>query len=159
MSPAFGLGRERATQTPANVGTIDSSTPFLAAGEGKLSLLQSSLQTLSLGVNANDENGYTILHAASSYCQLNVLNWILSQNVNVNQVDNDGDSALHYAGNVDAARLLVDAGGADFRIRNIAGKTAQQAKQDDLDELLQDEDADHTEIETLRRTIQYLASL
>ena len=159
---AFGLGKGGGDDNNGGV-TIDSSTPWMAASEGNLSLLQSSVTSLQLTFNAADENGYTLLHAAASYNQLDILRFLLgsSNQVNVNAVDNDGDSALHYSTKVDAARLLIDIGKINPSITNSDGKTALQAKQEEINEMMQDEDVDDDdeEMEDLKKLVEYLSTL
>ena len=166
----FGLGR---TPTAASAQEeIEPSTPWIAAADGKLPLLQSALSTLNLPLSAADENGYTLLHASSSYGQIPVMQWILSElqqqgNANANAVgyinaaDNEGDTAIHYAGSLDALRLLVEVGKASPFLRNKEGKTALEAKQEELKELVEDdeEDSDSEDVETLRQQVQYLSNL
>jgi len=133
----------------------------MAASEGNLTLLQSSLSALNLQVTAADENGYTLLHAASAYTQLEVLAWLLLQGVDVNAVDNDGDSALHHVENVKTAKMLIEQGHVSPAVQNSEGKTALQVKRDDLEELMQDEDAeeDGEDASKLRELIAYLSSI
>src|SRR5687767_11694591 len=95
---SFGLGRSNNNNANSD---IDSSTPWVAASEGNVALLQSSLAALQLPLSVADENGYTLLQAAASYNQMEVLSFLFSNGgVNVDAVDNDGDSVLHHAGNV-----------------------------------------------------------
>lgn len=162
MTPAppasFGLGRPGDNNASAESSVpIDSSTPWMAASDGNLSLLQSSLSTLNLPFTAADDNGYTLLHAASSYCQIATMRFLLEKQVPVNAVDNDGDSALHHAEHVDAAKVLIE-NGADINLKNAAEKTPLQAKQEDLEEQMEEDDEDD-EIATLRELIEYLSSL
>ena len=138
-------------------------------------MLQSALQTLSLPVTTADENGYTLLMAAASYGQLPVLQWVWQQqqqqqqesdsttsNTFVNAVDQDGDSALHYATTVAAAEFLIQQAGIDVMIRNTSsGKTALESKQADLEEMMADEDEydeDDEETKQLKQVIEYLSS-
>jgi ankyrin repeat protein len=155
----FGLGKPAQTVPPAN--QIDSFTPWMAASEGNLVLLQFSLTTLSLPVTAADENGYTLLHAAASYNQMEILQFLLGNNVNISAADNDGDAALHYAGNTKTAQFLVQVGKANLNQVNAEGKTALQAKQEELNEMMKDEDVedDDEDVETLQGVLQYLSSL
>ena len=168
---AFGLGKggggndnDNGASSSGSV-TIDSSTPWMAASEGNLSLLQSSITSLQLTFNAADENGYTLLHAAASYNQLDILRFLLlgssNTQVNVNAVDNDGDSALHYSTKVDAAKLLIDIGKINPSITNSDGKTALQAKQDEINEMMQDDDVDDDdeEMDDLKTLVEYLSTL
>ena len=81
--------------------------------------------------------------------------------VNVNAADSDGDTAIHHAGSVAAIQCLVEQGHANPHLVNAQGKTALQAKQEELDQLLQDpeEDDDCEDAESLKRQIAYLSSL
>lgn len=155
---SFGLGQAPSTAT--NLPDIDSSTPWMAVSEGNLSLLQSSLAALSLPTSVADENGYTLLHAAASYNQLEILRFLLNSGVNINATDNDGDTALHYAGALPSLRLLLEHH-ADPTIVNSQGKTALQAKQEELEEMMEDEDIDEDDddLEALKAVVQHLSSL
>lgn len=142
--------------------SIDGSTPWMAASEGNLSLLQSSLSTLHLPLSAADENGYTLVHAAASYGKMEILQFLLaSGQVNVHAADNEGDSSLHYGGTVDACRLLVEVGKANPNQTNLEGKTALQAKQEELKEMMEDEDIedDDEDLEMLKNVVSYLSTL
>eukprot|EP00934_Nitzschia_sp_Nitz4_P006441 Nitzschia sp. Nitz4//scaffold358_size24170//15184//15660//NITZ4_008430-RA/size24170-processed-gene-0.34-mRNA-1//-1//CDS//3329548999//6431//frame0 len=154
---SFGLGNAAAAaQQP-----VEPTTPWMAASEGNLPLVQSSLAALNLTVNAADEAGYTLLHAAASYGKTNVLQFLLSSNVNVRQADNDGDTALHYADSVEAARWLVEQAKADPNQRNNSGKTALEAKKADLEEMMADEDLedDDDDFLALKAVVGYLSTL
>jgi len=161
---SFGL---QASSAPtASTEPIDASTPWLAAADGKLALLQSSLTKLNLSVSAADENGYTLLQAAASYGQIPVMKWILSQaasigGLDVNAADKEGDTALHYAGTAEACQLLVQGAQASTQIKNAQGKTALQIKQEELKTLQddEDEDSDSEDIVTLQKQVAYLSSL
>jgi len=143
---------------------VDTTTIFAAASEGNLALLQSSMALLNSPITAADENGYTLLMAASSYNQLGILQFILNNldrsNINcttfINAGDNDGDTALHYAGNADAAKFLVDHFTINTAKINSQGKTALQSKEVELDEMMEDEDGDDEDIEVAKSLINYL---
>jgi ankyrin repeat protein len=141
---------------------VDTATIFSAASEGNLALLQSSMTLLDFPITTADENGYTLLHAASSYNQLGILQFILNNldtnNINcttyINAGDSDGDSA-------DAAIFLVE----HYRINttkvNSQGKTALQTKEAELDEMKNEEDIeeDDEEIEVTKKLISYLQQI
>lgn len=158
--PSFGLAEQVSDDgTPSNTD-MDSSTPWMAASEGNLTRLQNALSTLNLPVTAADENGYTLLHAASGYAQVEIIKWLFTQNVDVNATDNDGDSALHHTEDAITAKLLVEQGRVDPDLRNSEGKTSLQVKQDDLNELMTtDEEDDSEEASKLRELISYLESI
>jgi ankyrin repeat protein len=161
---SFGLGRNTNSGLSHQEPNVDLSTPFLAASEGNLALMQSSLHTLQQPLTVQDDNYYTLLHAAASYGQLEVVRFLLLQNLSlsfINATDHDGDTALHYAANVETAKLLVQDGKINIQHSNAAGKTALQSKQEELDELLQDEDIDENdeEVENLKQLLEYLSTL
>ena len=79
----------------------------------------------------------------------------------VNAVDQEGDSALHNAGSLEAVQLLVQVGRASTQIRNRQGKTPLQNKQEELKSLQEDEDedSDSEDILTLQKQVAFLTSL
>ena len=165
---SFGLGRTDATGNAAAAGTnepMDASTPWVAAADGNLPLLQAALQALQLPVTAQDENGYTLLQAAVSYNQAHIWNWLATQpHFTVSAVDTEGDSALHYAGTAAAAQFLVEQqpGGMDLTtIRNQENQTALEKKRQELEEMRQDEDFDETDDEYVQLVgmVEYLSNL
>ena len=72
-----------------------------------------------------DSNGYSLLHAASSYNHLSLLTTLLSPpfSVDINITDNDNETALCYAETVEMAQLLLSHG-VDMSIVNGEGQTA-----------------------------------
>jgi len=167
---SFGLSSPaQSTGAVYGTGPVDVSTIFSAASEGNIPLLQSAMARLNFAPTTADENGYTLLHAACSYSQLGMLKFLLDNldrnnqcyTAFVNSGDNDGDSALHYAGNTDAARILIEDGRVDPNTVNGQGKTALQAKKEELEEMMQDEEIedDDEDVEILQKLIGYLSSL
>lgn len=81
-----------------------------------------------------DRNGYSLLHAASSYAQSNLLRALVeSFGADVNIVDDDGETPLFYAETVEVARMLVEEFGADESRRNEAGQTALEKMEEEED--------------------------
>lgn len=161
MSASFGLGRPNAAAPLAGDQAMDASTPWVAAADGNLPLLQAALSHLQLTVNAKDENGYTFLQAAASYNRMHVLEWLVQRpHADCSLVDGDGDSALHYASTATVARFLVGAG-VNPSILNGEGLTALQRKQQELEEAQQDEDFDEDDEDyrQLQALVEYLASM
>ena len=158
---SFGLGNNSAVVALATQTVVDASTPWMAASEGNLMLLQSSLGTLGLPATVQDENGYALVHAAASYNQITILQWLLGQGADLQAVDHDGDGVLHYSGNAVTAQFLVVEAKVSPVLLNVAGKTALQAKEEELEEMMEDEDVEEQDedLETLKDLVHYLKSL
>lgn len=153
----FGFGGAKGAESE-----IDESTPFVAASDGDLTLLQQALVKLNVPPGVKDDNGLTPLHNAVSYNQPEVIRWLLGQNVNVNAQDSDGDTPLHHCDNVEAARILIQEGNADYKIQNSKGKTALQLKEEEFKDAADDMDegeSDNEDTENLDALIGYLKSL
>lgn len=145
-----------------NSEEIDSSTPFVAASDGDLALLQKSLQHLSLPATVADSNGLTLLHSAASYNQIEVIRWVLSQpNIDVNAKDSDGDTPLHHCDQMSAAKILVEEAKVDYRIKNSDGQTALQVKEEEANEMggEMDVDEEDEDFKNLEELVGYLRSL
>lgn len=139
--------------------TIDSSTPFVAASDGNLSLLQQSLASLSVPASVTDSNGLTPLHSAVSYNQIDVIRWLLTQNVDVNAKDNDGDTPLHHCDHATAAKVLIEEGNADCKAKNLEGKMALETKDEELREMnmgMEEGDSDDEDKTSLEELVAYL---
>eukprot|EP00580_Thalassiosira_gravida_P005229 CAMPEP_0201655906 /NCGR_PEP_ID=MMETSP0493-20130528/46253_1 /ASSEMBLY_ACC=CAM_ASM_000838 /TAXON_ID=420259 /ORGANISM="Thalassiosira gravida, Strain GMp14c1" /LENGTH=163 /DNA_ID=CAMNT_0048132505 /DNA_START=23 /DNA_END=514 /DNA_ORIENTATION=- len=145
---------------PSSTAQVDASTPWVAAGDGDLQLLQTSIQQLNLTPNSRDGNGFSFLHAACGYCRVNVIAWLLSnKDVDVNLRDGDGDTALHHCDDAVSAKMLIE-GGADAQLTNNEGKTALQVKEEELHEGDEEEDdSDDEDREKLKELVTYLKSL
>ena len=176
-APAGRAASQQEQQQEQQQETMDCSRPWLAVVDGNLTLLQSSLQALNLPITAADDNGYTILQAAASYSHIPILHWLMEQqeqqqqqldrSTMLNAVDNEGDSALHYASTKEAAEFLIQCG-IDMNLRNAEGKTALESKQAEIEETMasrmEDGDDDEEEDEDeelvhLREVEAYLLSL
>ena len=107
---------------PSLIPTSDlqDSNLWIAAGEGKLELVQYYLESQSLDVNAKDEFEYTALHAAVSYSQIDIIRFLISKGADVNIRDGDMDTPLHVVESEEIARLLIEHG-ADPKLRNDQG--------------------------------------
>lgn len=142
---------------------VDASTPFVAAADGDLELLQESIKQLGISPNATDSNGFTFLHASCGYCRVDVINWLIGLNaetniINVNARDGDGDTPLHHCDDAVSAKMLIDAG-ADHHVKNDDGKTALEVKEEELLEGDEEEDSDDEDREKLKELVAYLKTL
>lgn len=158
--PQFGLSSANNNSTlDTSINNIDKSTPFIAASDGNLELLQKSLQVLGQKITVQDENGFSILHAASSYNQLHIMKWILecSSEINITNIqDSDGDTPLHHCESAESAKFLVEEGKADVSVKNKDGLTPLESKLKELEEIpAEDYDSDDEDQIQLKGLIEY----
>ena len=117
------------------------------------------LSCFTLPADHSDENGYTCLHAASAYNQLEIMRWLIANGANVNVGDTDGDTPLHHAEHVDAAQFLISSG-ANPAAMNIESKTPLALKLEDvIPDNHEDYDSDDEEQNELKRLVSYLTSV
>ncbi|KAJ2841813.1 hypothetical protein J3B02_005771, partial [Coemansia erecta] len=95
---------------------------WTAASDGNLSRVQELVEKDKSLVNAKDQNGYSPMHAASSWSHLHVLKYLIENGGNVNITDPDGDTPLHICENKECAALLLEHG-SDPSIENLEGLT------------------------------------
>ena len=132
----------------------DINNVIIQAGEGNLEMVQRVLP--SLGMGHADSNGYSCVHAAAAYCQLDVLRWLLTNGCDVNIRDGDGDTPLHHCDKVEAAQMLVSFG-ADVFAKNGDNRTALGRANGDVIKEDDDEyDEDDDENNALKAVVAYL---
>jgi len=74
-----------------------------------------------------DDTGYSLVHAAASYNHLDLLRALVNEfHVNVDILDNDGETALYVAETVECAKLLVEELHANIFIIGSSGDTARE---------------------------------
>lgn len=72
---------------------------------------------------AQDSHGYSLLHAAASYSQIDLLRTLVNdKHASVNIVDEDQETPLFYAETVEIAQVLIELG-ANTSMRNEEGQT------------------------------------
>ncbi|KAK3672261.1 hypothetical protein LTR78_007801 [Recurvomyces mirabilis] len=73
-----------------------------------------------------DAHGYSLVHAAASYNHPDLLRTLMqTYNVDINILDEDGETALFNAETVDIVKLLIELG-IDVNLRNSEGQTAEE---------------------------------
>lgn len=98
--------------------------PYLMAADNPTGLL-TLLQTNPSIASGQDEHGYSLLHAASSYGHMDLLRALVKEyNVNVNLLDEDGETCLFVVETVDMAKCLVEELRVDYNHKNYEGFTA-----------------------------------
>jgi uncharacterized protein len=102
------------------------SNPFLLAADNSPELLP-LLRTNPSLASAQDDHGYSLVHAAASYNHLDLLRTlILELDVPVDLRDEDGETALFVCETVECARILVEELHADPTMKGDEGKTARE---------------------------------
>ncbi|KAK2755899.1 hypothetical protein FQN54_005695 [Arachnomyces sp. PD_36] len=101
--------------------------PYILAADNSPSLLPLLRSNPSLA-SAQDEHGYSLLHAAASYNHTDLLRTLIQEfKVNINLTDEDGETCLFVTENPDVARCLVEELGIDTGIKNADGITARES--------------------------------
>ena len=123
---------------PAPVATFAGQNVWTAASDGQLEIVRVMIDSGAHRADEGDAQGYTCLHAASSYGHHDLLRYLLAQvAVDVNCKDEDGDSPLHYCEDVATATILLQHG-ADPSAPNSNGQTpADLAAEEERDEVAQ----------------------
>lgn len=170
MAEVFGQGNGDLTTLVDKVEGIatDDENLMLLAAAGRVEEMKAYLVSGKGPVNEQDTNGYTALMAAASYGQLEALRYLLSHdNVDLQMVDVEGDSALHYCMDVECLKALVEAGG-DVNLKNTDGKTPKEHFMESIEDLQEDLEDDEgsedaklamQEREKLTAMVEYLDEL
>ncbi|KAJ2882648.1 hypothetical protein H4R27_003309 [Coemansia aciculifera] len=83
---------------------------WTATGDGDMARVEQLVEADKTLVNAKDQSGYTPLHAAASWKQPKLLEFLIKNGGAVNITDNDGDTPLHICEDLECAQLLLDNG-------------------------------------------------
>ncbi|KAG7899837.1 hypothetical protein KL935_003378 [Ogataea polymorpha] len=115
------------------------SNIWIAASDNKIDKVREYIESGSYTANSKDPNGYTPMHAAASYGNLDLLKYLVSQGGDINIQDSDGDTPLHHVETVEAAKFLIEELKADFKIKNEDGLTPAkyQEEEDEYPELIE----------------------
>ncbi|KAI0734186.1 ankyrin [Fomitopsis betulina] len=110
------------------------SNIWIAAGDGDLNRVRELIEGQALSANIPDENTYTPMHAAASYGQIHVLDYLVTQGGDVNVTDGDGDTPLYVVENIETAQWLVEHG-ATVQMQNSEGVSPAQCLEEDFPEV------------------------
>ncbi|KND87566.1 Ankyrin repeat-containing protein P1E11.10 [Tolypocladium ophioglossoides CBS 100239] len=99
--------------------------PFLLAADNSPALLPLLRENPALA-SAQDEHGYSLVHAAASYNHPDLLRILVREfHVDVNLKDEDYETSLFVVETLEAAKVLVEELAADVRHRSSEGLTAR----------------------------------
>ena len=93
---------------------------WTASSDGDLERVQHLLEKEKVDVNAQDEFGYSPIHAAASHGQLALLEFLLGKGANVALRDEDGDTPLLVCDD-SACFEVLEKNGADIDAKNSEG--------------------------------------
>ncbi|KAJ5160473.1 uncharacterized protein N7482_007477 [Penicillium canariense] len=107
------------------------SNPYLLACDNPSALLE--LLRANPGIaSSQDEHGYSLLHAAASYGHVDLLRALVQEfHVDVNLLDEDGETCLFVAETTKIARCLVEDLGVDYNKTNDEGFKAYEKMEAD----------------------------
>lgn len=103
-----------------------SENIWVAAADNKIALVKSLIESGKYRPNSADPNGFTPIHAAASYGNLELLRYLLDNGGDPNVQDSDGDTPLHHTESLDVAKVLVQEYSANYRLKNKDGFTVKE---------------------------------
>ena len=109
-------------QTAAGDGDLEAVKRFIANGKS---------------VNDQDGNGYSALHAACSYGQVEVAKYLLDNGAEPCLRDEDGDSPLHMCESPECAKLLIEHGASPSDINGEGITCVRYAVEEQFDEMIE----------------------
>lgn len=105
--------------------------PYLLACDNPTALLE-LLRANPAIATCQDESGYSLLHAAASYGHADLLRTLVKDyNVDVNLLDEDGETCLFVTESPEIARCLVEELGVDHKRVNFEGFKAHEKMEAD----------------------------
>jgi ankyrin repeat protein len=113
-----------------------SQNPFLLAADNSPALIPLLESNPSLS-SSQDNHGYSLVHAATSYGHIDLLRKLIKDfKVPVDLLDEDQESALFQVETVAVAKVLVEELGANINIKNEDGQTAAEKIEEEGDYVL-----------------------
>lgn len=102
------------------------SNAYVLAADNPAAVLSLLRQNPSIASD-QDAHGYSLLHAAASYGHIDLLRALVNEyHVDVNLLDEDGETCLFVTEQVDIAKCLVEELGVDYNKQNDEGLTARE---------------------------------
>ena len=105
--------------------------PYLLACDQPSVLLEHLRSNPSIA-SCQDEHGYSLLHAAASYSHIDLLRALVNEfHVDVNLLDEDGETCLFVTETPKIAKCLAEELGVDYNRKNDEGLTAYEKMEAD----------------------------
>jgi hypothetical protein len=105
--------------------------PYILAADNPSALL-TFLRANPSQASCQDEHGYSLLHAAASYGHIDLLRSLVQDfHVDVNLIDEDGETCLFVTESLEIAKCLVEELGVDAKIKNDEGLMAEDTIEND----------------------------
>jgi ankyrin repeat protein len=101
----------------AAFGVDENDNVWVAASNGDMGKVVNFIENQGVDVNAQDEHGYSPIHAAASYGQQALLGYLISKGADVNLRDADGDTPLLVCDDPGCFEDLLNSG-ADMQAKN-----------------------------------------
>ncbi|MCF8462726.1 MAG: ankyrin repeat domain-containing protein [Rickettsiaceae bacterium] len=111
-------------ETLFSQGKIKSLTKDVE--EGRIEKLSKYIALLPNLINETNEDGFTLLHTAIIFGQVEIAKWLINNGANINLVTTNGNSSLHGAvlfGQEEIVKLLI-AKASKVNLADNTGKTA-----------------------------------
>jgi ankyrin repeat protein len=97
-----------------------TSNIWIACADGDLDAVRYFVEEGQISVNAQDDTGYSALHAAVSYDCVQIAQYLISKGALPSICDEDGDCPMHAVESTEMLQLLLEAG-ADPSLKNLEG--------------------------------------
>ncbi|KAK3818834.1 MAG: ankyrin repeat-containing domain protein [Benniella sp.] len=111
------------------------SNIWLAASDGDLAAVKKFVEEKGVSIDAQDENGYSALHAAASYGHKDLIDYLLKKGANINVEDPDKDTPLFVCETVEIAKLLVENGADAYHVNDNGLTAAENAEEEEWPEV------------------------
>lgn len=118
-----------------DAGDSEPDNLWVACTNGDIGRLQ-ELLSQSMTINQQDEYGFSPLHAAVSYSQVELLRYVLEQGGDVNIRDAEGDTPLLVCESPEVFEILVAAGADPNAVNSDGEGILQKVVEDENEEMV-----------------------